>query len=91
MKAYALEMLEPLNIDFYYHSEGMDPHLRFRSIIRQNTLFIFKEAINNIVKHANAKEVHVYFNRTMKGFRLTIVDDGEGFSYESDREEGYQI
>ena len=79
MKAYALEMLDPVNIEFYFKSEEMNPGLKINSKVRQNVLFIFKEAINNIVKHAGATTVNISTLRTSDGFNLQIIDNGQGF------------
>ncbi|MFB9845335.1 sensor histidine kinase [Mucilaginibacter ginsenosidivorans] len=43
---------------------------------------IFQEAISNILKHANAKNIFVQMISDKKHFKLTIVDDGIGFSDE---------
>ncbi len=88
MKAYALEMFDPINVEFYFQSEGMSPHLRLSSEIRQNVLFIFKEAINNIVKHAKATSVSIFCNKTIEGYRLDIRDDGCGFDLQKDSTDG---
>ena len=45
-----------------------------------NLLRIFQEATNNIVKHADAQNVTFSARRVNGGFRLTISDDGAGFS-----------
>lgn len=45
-------------------------------------LVIFRltqEALNNIYKHANAKNVVIYFEVMRKTLRLRIIDDGKGF------------
>ncbi len=45
-----------------------------------NILRIFQEQLNNILKHANASEIHVTMSETKKVFSLTIADDGIGFN-----------
>ena len=44
---------------------------------------IFQESINNILKHAHAKNVIVKINNNKKLFKLSITDDGQGFSAEN--------
>ena len=41
--------------------------------------YIVEEALNNILKHANAKTVLVTLKRRKKSLYLEIVDDGLGF------------
>ncbi|MFZ4520719.1 MAG: HAMP domain-containing sensor histidine kinase [Bacteroidales bacterium] len=38
-----------------------------------------QEALNNIVKHADAREVRVYLTRSTDRLKLVIRDDGKGF------------
>ena len=40
---------------------------------------IAQEALHNVVKHANARQVRVEVGRIAKGVRLRITDDGKGF------------
>jgi PAS domain S-box-containing protein len=40
---------------------------------------ISQEALHNVVKHANARQVRVEVGRIAKGVRLRITDDGKGF------------
>jgi signal transduction histidine kinase len=47
--------------------------------IRRNMLPIFKEALNNIVKHARATEVEITVEGKAHLFRLSIRDNGAGF------------
>ncbi len=47
-----------------------------------------QEALSNIVKHAEAKEVWVNLNRKAGSLSLTIRDDGKGFSPEIAGKEG---
>lgn len=41
---------------------------------------IIQEALQNIMKHAQAKEVSVQFAQVMEGVRLTITDNGVGMN-----------
>ena len=43
---------------------------------------IAQEALHNVVKHANARQVRVEVGRVAKGVRLRITDDGKGFDPE---------
>lgn len=52
---------------------------------------IAQEAINNAVKHADAKNIDVYCGFDPGGFYLRIVDDGIGIPGESERVAGLGI
>jgi signal transduction histidine kinase len=47
--------------------------------VRHNLFLATKEALNNVVRHAEAKEVWVRFKWTAARFQIVIVDDGKGF------------
>ncbi|RVU01427.1 sensor histidine kinase [Mucilaginibacter limnophilus] len=48
---------------------------------RELVLFrIFQEALNNTLKYAHARNLHISLNYTANLFTLTIEDDGKGFS-----------
>jgi signal transduction histidine kinase/ligand-binding sensor domain-containing protein len=47
--------------------------------VKRNIFFIYKESLNNILKHANAQKVNVDMKVIDKKMWLTIKDDGDGF------------
>jgi signal transduction histidine kinase len=47
--------------------------------IRHNVFLAFKEALNNVVKHAQATEVRISLDLLPHGFVLVSVDNGRGF------------
>lgn len=44
---------------------------------------VIQEAVNNVVKHANASKLSIQLIRDAEGLSLTIEDNGRGFSVES--------
>jgi PAS domain S-box-containing protein len=46
---------------------------------RKNILYIIKEALNNIQKHADAKHVNIFFRYEAGQIIITVADDGKGF------------
>ncbi len=46
---------------------------------RHNLFLAFKEALNNVVKHAGATQVSIILRTLRHGFSLSITDDGRGF------------
>ena len=49
----------------------------------RHTLFLaFKEALNNVLKHADATEVRIALTASEAGFDLLVADNGKGFSRE---------
>ena len=50
-----------------------------------NLYRIVQEALNNVMKHAQATTVHVALKQERRKVRLTIADNGVGFAPERDR------
>ena len=46
--------------------------------VRHNVFLAFKEAVNNVVKHAQATEAHVKLQLAPGKFILTVTDNGRG-------------
>jgi signal transduction histidine kinase len=52
--------------------------------IEEVALRVVQEAIANVVKHAGARAVRVRLEFEPRGMRLTVADDGRGFTVEPD-------
>ncbi len=66
-------------IDCRFHSEGLDLAAKIPSNVRQNSLFLVKEALTNIAKHANATVVELEVCEVSRHWRFVISDNGVGF------------
>ena len=80
MKEFALSVCEPANISAHFHIQGIDAQRQLKPVFRQNIYLIFKEAINNILKHAHTDRIHVYFEQEGNILSLKIIDNGQGLS-----------
>lgn len=56
------------------------PPCHLATDVRHNLFLAFKEALNNVVKHADANEVRISLIPGTSDFTLTVEDDGKGFS-----------
>lgn len=79
MRSFAFEILATKNIalDFCVAPQHSWPQLTME--VRKNVYLIFKEAINNIAKHAQATKAIVEMSYDTDGFRLVVSDNGRGF------------
>ena len=79
MQDYAYDTLHPKNIAYQFHVQQLDPDRPLTPAFRQNVYLIFKESINNIVRHSGAQRVHITLNnqRDKKQFEMSIEDDGK--------------
>jgi signal transduction histidine kinase len=60
------------------------PHTSVTTEIRHNVFLAFKEALNNVIKHARATEARVILELLADRFTLAVVDNGCGFKSERD-------
>jgi ligand-binding sensor domain-containing protein/signal transduction histidine kinase len=58
------------------------PDVPLTADIRHNLFMVLKEALNNIVKHANASEVWIQITVESAKFTITLKDNGKGFLIE---------
>jgi signal transduction histidine kinase/streptogramin lyase len=85
IREYATKFFEQsaINVVFDYPAY-IDP-VKIREDYRRNFFLAIKEALNNIVKHANAKNVMIKFSIEQKIMTLVASDDGKGFNMEAIR------
>lgn len=79
MRDFAYNTLSEKDIMVTIHSEGMEKNKKIDVLFRQNIFSIFKESINNIVKHAEADKVEIVLKNSEKEFIMKISDNGKGF------------
>ncbi len=70
------------DIKVTFESAGLEKNKKITVDKRQNIFYIFKEAINNIVKHSDATEVFISLKNENRKFTMTISDNGKGFDQE---------
>jgi two-component system sensor histidine kinase DegS len=77
LRRYVSEFGEKNNLEVNLMVQNLDMQLPSRY---QVTLFRFvQEALNNVAKHANAKEARVLLNATDTALQVVIEDEGSGF------------
>jgi hypothetical protein len=77
MKDVAIAMLGQTAYSFRSPDGSSDMHLTPDA--RRNVFLIFKEALNNVVKHAGATQVDIDIRVDGGIFRMSITDNGIGF------------
>ena len=76
-------MLSEKDISVSFKQKGMDSRRPVRVEVRQNLYYIFKEAVHNIARHAEADRVEISIENSDSGFHMVVSDDGCGFDPES--------
>jgi ligand-binding sensor domain-containing protein/two-component sensor histidine kinase len=79
MRRYAAEVFDAANIDYYLQLEEQFERYKLNMEQRRDCFLIFKETINNIYKHANAKHVQIKVWIEKGQLHMIIQDDGKGF------------
>ena len=81
MRRLASDLLPARGIELQFDSsdEGQ-VHLGIET--RREVFLIFKEALHNVVRHANATDVLIALTIGRRALRLVVADNGKGFAAE---------
>jgi signal transduction histidine kinase len=82
MKRYAGDVLDGKNIAYKIEFPDKFDDLKLGMDKRKDLYFIFKEAINNLVKYSGALYVEVSITIEQRILKLIIKDNGKGFAKE---------
>ena len=79
MRRFAAELFEDTATSYYLELDPQAAGKRLSMEQRRDIYLVFKESINNIFKHAEAKNVWINLSMVDRCIKLTIRDDGKGF------------
>ncbi len=82
MQDLAYKQLVSKDIKVNFKKSGFEKNKKITVDKRQNIFYIFKEAVNNIVKHSHATEIDITLKNDADGFFMEISDNGTGFDAE---------
>jgi signal transduction histidine kinase/ligand-binding sensor domain-containing protein len=82
MGLFAQELLGAANIRCRLEVPVDVPAWPLTAEIRHNLFLVYKEALNNVVKHAAATEVQISVEVRARAFVLTVRDNGRGFAHD---------
>ncbi len=80
--SYVREWSNQFGIDAEFHADlpsREDRNVRLPRVVETNLYRIVQEALNNILKHAEAEHVSVLLHQRKNSIALVIEDDGRGF------------
>lgn len=88
MTEFGLRLMEARNINFKTHvsDDFLGKHLQPE--VRRNIYLIFKEAMNNAAKYAEASEVELFLSIKKGLLLMKISDNGKGFEPGSQHADG---
>ena len=79
MRRFAADILSARNIEFQFHAPATDQDVQLGANIRREVFLIFKESINNVVKHSSCSRAEIEFRIDATHLELKVSDDGKGF------------
>ncbi|HVQ38581.1 MAG TPA: two-component regulator propeller domain-containing protein, partial [Pyrinomonadaceae bacterium] len=79
MRGLASDMLTNCHMKLRFRAPDTEDNIRLGANLRREVFLVFKESINNIVKHSGGTEVEVDFRVTTNSLLLSISDNGRGF------------
>lgn len=85
MREYVAQTLESRNIQTLIEIDEEVLHQRLSMNQRRDFFLIFKEAINNIAKYAEANLVTIHLSGREQGLAMRIADNGKGFDLQAAR------
>lgn len=88
LRRYSTEYFEDSTIDIKFFVEGQIPEIPVSSIKRRNLLMVYKETLNNILKHSKATSTIVKMAIVNNELHIVIKDNGQGFSSMKNDKEG---
>lgn len=80
IREYSLSYLEDNNIEVVFDVPHPVPSLQISAEANRNLFLIFKEILQNILKHARATKVFIHIKPSADSLNITIKDNGIGFS-----------
>jgi len=77
MKQEASRLLK--EIPYQFHVSGVQSESTMDLVVKRNIFLIYKEALNNIIRHSDATRVEISVARDDSILSLEIMDNGKGF------------
>jgi glucose-6-phosphate-specific signal transduction histidine kinase len=77
LQELAEELLLPIGIEYKIDTNQLDLQKKLNPNCKRNLFLIYKEALNNIVKHSKAEEVSIVFNIEKGVLNFNIKDNGK--------------
>jgi signal transduction histidine kinase len=79
MRRYTAELFESSEMQCHIHIDEIEENKKLDIEQRRDIYLIYKECLNNIYKHANAKNIYIEVLHQGHSIYMQIRDDGKGF------------
>jgi PAS domain S-box-containing protein len=79
MRRFAADIFTARNVKFQFTAPDGEHDLPMGANIRREVFLVFKESVNNMVKHSGLTKAEIELFVDDDQFILTVTDDGKGF------------
>jgi PAS domain S-box-containing protein len=86
MRRFASDVLTARNIAFEFSEPAEENDVQLGANIRREIFLIFKESVNNLVRHSACTEAEIDFRIAEGSLELKVRDNGKGFDTSQDSE-----
>lgn len=86
MRRFTSDVFSSHGVEFVFNVTNPSRDIRLDPELRREFYLIFKEAVNNVVRHSSCTEVQISFLISDRDLELLVHDNGEGFEPECDSE-----
>jgi ligand-binding sensor domain-containing protein/two-component sensor histidine kinase len=76
MQDYVNQVFVNGDVEVHYHFDQLRMDEKLPVDVKENVYLIFKESVNNILKHSNATRVDIVFSFSGKTYELLVRDNG---------------
>jgi signal transduction histidine kinase/ligand-binding sensor domain-containing protein len=91
MRRFANDTLEAADIEVVFHTPQQGPDTELTADVRREVFLVFKESVNNIVKHAECRHVDVRVDLRGHELYVDLRDDGCGFLIQENSNHGHGL
>jgi ligand-binding sensor domain-containing protein/signal transduction histidine kinase len=82
MRRFSSDVFTARQIAFEFHAPEAARDIELGADVRRQVFLIFKESVNNIVRHSNCSQASIAFSASRERITLRITDNGTGFDTE---------
>jgi PAS domain S-box-containing protein len=79
MRHFASDLFTARQIDFSFRAPAPERDIAVGANVRREVFLVFKEAVNNVVRHSECSGAELEFTAEAVGLVLRVSDDGRGF------------
>ena len=79
MRRFASDVFTARNIEFDFRAPDAQHDVRLGADMRREVFLIFKESVNNMVRHSGCTQADIGFSIAHGSFELRVQDNGCGF------------